>query len=112
MADIVVRISDKAYPHTVLVADVEQPILGFDFIWRYKISIIWNRQGELEIVDMKSDVCAPLTVHKVPEGTPLKLAPTELEGQFRNFQQYAQKQTQSAMEEQREVPIPKCTEIY
>ena len=46
-------------------------------------------------------------MHKVPEGTPLKLAPTELEGQFRNFQQYAQKQTQSAMEEQKEVPIPK-----
>ena len=83
--DIVVRINSKAYTHSVLVADVEQPILGFDFIWRYKISILWNIKGELEIVDMKSDVRAPLTVHKVPEGTPLKLASVELEGQFKTF---------------------------
>ena len=45
--DIVVRINDKAYSHTVLVVEVEQPILGFDFIWRYKISIIWNKQGQM-----------------------------------------------------------------
>ena len=56
---------------------------------------------------MKSDVHAPLTVHKVPEGSPLKLAPIELEGQFKTFQQYAQRQNQTAMEEQKEVPIPK-----
>ena len=74
-----VKINNKAYSHSVLIADVEQPILGFDFIWRYKISIIWNRQGELEIFDLKSDVRAPLTVHKVSEGTPLNLAPVELD---------------------------------
>ena len=81
-----VKINNKAYSHSVLIAGVEQPILGFDFIWTYKISIIWNKVGELEIVDMRSDVRAPLVVHKVPEGTPLKLAPIELEGQFKTFQ--------------------------
>ena len=32
--EIVIRISDKAYNHTVLVADVDQPIMRFDFVWR------------------------------------------------------------------------------
>ena len=73
--DIVFKINNKAYTHSVLIVDVDQPILGFDFIWRYKISIIWNRHGKLDLADMKSDVSAPLTVHKVPEGTSIKLAP-------------------------------------
>ena len=110
--DIVFKINNKAYTHSVLIVDVDQPILGFDFIWRYKISIIWNRHGELDIVDMKSDVRAPLTVHKVPEGTSIKLAPVELEGQFKTFQQYAQSKNQAAMEKQTEVPIPKrCRDL-
>ena len=53
---IVVKINNKAYSHSVLIADVEQPILGFDFIWTYKISIIWNKVDNLEIVDMRSEV--------------------------------------------------------
>ena len=77
-----VKINNKAYSHSVLIVDVEQHILGFDFIWTYKISIIWNKVGDLEIVDMRSEVRAPLVVHKVPEGTPLKLAPIQLESQF------------------------------
>ena len=101
------KINYKAYCHSVLIADDEQPILGFYFIWTYKISLVWNRVGDLELVDMRSEVRAPLVVHKVPGGTPLKLAPIQQENQFRTFQQYAQRQNQSAMEGEKEVPIPR-----
>ena len=77
--DIIVKINNKAYSHLVLIADIEQPILRFDFIWTYKISLVWNRVGDLELVDMRSEVRAPLVVHKVPGGTPLKLAPIKQE---------------------------------
>ena len=85
--DIVVKINNKAYSHSVLIADIEQPILGFDFIWTYKISLVWNRVRDLELVDKRSEVRAPLVVHKVPGGTPLKLAPIQQESQFKTFQQ-------------------------
>ena len=41
-----VQIGRKAYKHEVFVAHVQEPILGSDFIRKYRLSMILNEWGE------------------------------------------------------------------
>ena len=57
---IQIRIGRKTYNHVATIADVDQPVLGWDFCKKFKLSLVWNRFGDLEIWDQKAMIRAPL----------------------------------------------------
>ena len=105
--DIAIRIGRKTYNHRAVIADVEYPILGWDFVRHYKFSLQWNRFGDIELVDRKSNIRSPLQMKAVPHGTLLALCPTgkpPVHHQFKTYQQWAKVQEQKI--EKTQVPVP------
>ena len=57
---IQVRIGRKTYNHVAIIADVDQPVLGWDFCKKILLSLVWNEFGDLELWDQKAKIRAPL----------------------------------------------------
>ena len=57
---IQIRIGRKTYNHTAIIADVDQPVLGWDFCKKFLLSLVWNEFGDLELWDQKAMIRAPL----------------------------------------------------
>ena len=57
---IQIRIGRKTYNHIAIIADVDQPVLGWDFCKKYLLSLVWNEWGDLELWDPKAKIKAPL----------------------------------------------------
>ena len=74
-----VQIGRKAYKHEVFVAHVQEPILGSDFIRKYRLSMILNEWDELNLMDRKANISSTLKFEKLPEGTCLEHAPLDQE---------------------------------
>ena len=55
----------------VIIAQVEMPILGWDFIKTFRLSFDGNARGQYEIIDRRARVRQVLNVTYVPNGTPL-----------------------------------------
>ena len=53
---ITVRIGRKHYAHEVLVADIDQPVIGWDFCRRYLLSLVWSEFGDLYLWDPKAKI--------------------------------------------------------
>ena len=51
-----IKIGRKTYHHEVFKAEVEKPVLGWDFVRRNRLEIIWNDFGDNLIVDRKAKV--------------------------------------------------------
>ena len=71
-----VQINKKVYKKKVIIADVEKPILGQDFIALYRLDQVWEGD-ELYLVDKKTKNRSRLYIGPVEKGTPLNLAPIE-----------------------------------
>ena len=70
--EITIKIGRKTYLMPAVVCDIQQDILGMDFISRYKLNLEWDEfdQTELLIVDKKAQIRAPLTIVTVPTDIP------------------------------------------
>ena len=70
--ELVVKIGRKSYPIQAVVCDVQQDILGMDFINKFKLNFEWDQfdQSELYLVDRKAQIKAPLQCVTVPVTTP------------------------------------------
>lgn len=66
-----VKIGRKAYPIQAVVCDIQQDILGMDFISKFKLNFEWAfDQSELYIVDRKAQISEKLQVVTVPTDVP------------------------------------------
>ena len=102
-----IKIGRKNYNHTVIISDVETPIMGFDFIKRFKLDLVWSRWGDYQIFDKRAKIRKNLEFDIVPKGTLLNLAPIETEVPYKNYKQWSQIQTQKANEKTAENKIPR-----
>ena len=57
---IQIRMGRKTYNHVVTLADIDQPVLGWDFCRKFRLSLIWNEIGDLELYDAKANIRVPL----------------------------------------------------
>ena len=57
-------------------------------------------------MDRKANVRAPLEIHTVPKGVPLKLAPVQEATEYRTFQHYSQLKSQEALKSTKDPIIP------
>ena len=72
------------YFHTVVLCDLEQPILGFDFLLQFKLDFRWIK-GQCFLVDGQNHQRLPLKMDTVNKDT-LGLALLS----FNTFKQYSQ----------------------
>ena len=59
------KYATKPYKQKVIVAKVDQPILGFDFIIAYKLNLQWSGKNKCRLVDTLRNQSMPLTVDTV-----------------------------------------------
>ena len=69
--DIELQIGRKTYKIPAVICDVQQDILGMDFINKYKLNFEWDDfdQTELYLVDKKANIKKSLQVVTVPNNT-------------------------------------------
>ena len=61
-----IRIGRKTYFFNVLKAEVDSPVLGWDFIRHYRFDFIWNEFGDIMIRDKKSGIESFLNFKSIP----------------------------------------------
>ena len=61
-----VKIGRKEYWFNAYIADVEKPILGWDFIRSHKLDIVWNSFGDNVIFDRLAKVSQVLEFMSIP----------------------------------------------
>ena len=68
--EIKVKIGRKAYTMPAIICDIDQDILGMDFLSKYKLGFEWDGidQSELYLVDKKADIRKLLQTVTVPIG--------------------------------------------
>ena len=104
---VTIKINRKSYSHNIILTDVEIPILGWDFIKKYRLSQIWTEWGDLELVDKRANIKTTLKIEPVPKDTPLKLAPIEDDSEsapYKTFQEWSQNQNQKATKKIKKKP--------
>ena len=63
-----VKIGRKSYKYKVVVAKVKAPILGWDFIRKYKLDLVWGEFGDIFLRDKTAKIQKRLEHIKVPHG--------------------------------------------
>ena len=58
--EVEIRLNRKTYTILATIADIEQDIIGWDFLSKYKFDFAWNEFGDLYLHDKKADIKAPL----------------------------------------------------
>jgi transposase InsO family protein len=88
-----IRLGRKSFNMEVVIADIPKPIIGWDFLKKFRLNFEWAMDGseEVELVDKVSGIRAPLRIEPVHIGTHLDLAPIE---EPKSFLQWSQMQTQ------------------
>ena len=64
--EIEVGLGRKVYRINATVADIDQDIIGWDFIAKYKLDWRWSEFGDLCLYDRKANITAPLKFVTVP----------------------------------------------
>ena len=64
--NISIRIGRKTYPFRAIKANVQCPVLGWDFMKRHKLNLIWNQWGDITINDRKAKISSVLSYKSVP----------------------------------------------
>ena len=69
--EVTIKMGRKAYRIPAVVCDVQQDILGMDFINKYHLNFEWDEfdRSELYLVDKKAQIREPLQVVTVPTDT-------------------------------------------
>ena len=58
--DIVVKIGRKEYRFKAIKSEVDSPVLGWDFMWKHKLDIVWNEFGDNCIRDKVAKITTVL----------------------------------------------------
>ena len=67
--EVEIRLGRKSYPIMATIADVQQDILGWDFIAKHKLDMIWSETGlDLYLFDRKAKIKQPLKFYTLPAG--------------------------------------------
>ena len=61
-----IKIGRKEYHYQAIKADVQSPILGWDFFKHYRIGFRWNRWGDVVLFDRKAKISQVLKFKSVP----------------------------------------------
>ena len=64
--EISVKIGRKTYPFRAVIADVESPVIGWDFIRCHKVDFIWNAYGDICLRDSRSKITTVLEYKSMP----------------------------------------------
>ena len=65
-SQIAVKMNRKVIHYEVYKADVESPILGWDFVRKNKLDLVWSEFGDLFLEDKKSDIKTLLHYKPLP----------------------------------------------
>ena len=58
--DIIIKIGKKEYNYRAIKADVDSPVLGWDFVRRHKLNLVWNDWGDNCLVDKVANITTVL----------------------------------------------------
>ena len=64
--EVVIKLNRKQIKYNVIKADVESPILGWEFIRQKKLDFRWNDFGDITLYDKKSKISLVLHYKPVP----------------------------------------------
>ena len=64
--DISIKIGWKPYPSKIIKAQVESPIIGWDFMKHHKLDLRWNDSDQITIYDKTSKVSSVLHLKPIP----------------------------------------------
>ena len=64
--EVTIRINRKAYKILATIADVDQDIIGWDFISKHKLGFDWSEFGDLVICDKRAKIRATLKCVAIP----------------------------------------------
>ena len=64
--EIEIRIGRKTYRHKAAITDIAEPIVGFDFMRKHKVTFLWGQWGDLYLHDQISDSKTLLQFKSVP----------------------------------------------
>ena len=56
------RLGRKEYHINAVIAAVPTPIFGWDIFDKYKLSLDWNDQGDLVVMDKKADISSGIQI--------------------------------------------------
>ena len=65
--DVDIKIGRKSYPFKINKAEVESPILGWDFMDQHKLDLRWNEEDKITIYDRKAKLSTELHFKPVPK---------------------------------------------
>ena len=65
--NINIKIGQKDYPFKIIKAEVESPIVGWDFMSEHKLDLRWNQDDKITIYDRKSKHSSMLHFKPVPK---------------------------------------------
>ena len=64
--EVTLRLGRKTYKLDVVIAEVDQPIIGWDFISRYKLDFEWGQFDDLYLVDKRANIKHTLSCVTIP----------------------------------------------
>ena len=53
---VTIKIGRKSYHYQAIKADVQSPIIGWDFFRHYRIGFRWTKWGDIELFDKKANI--------------------------------------------------------
>ena len=64
--DVTIKIGRKPYHFKAVIADVENPVVGWDFVKHHRIDFVWNDFGDICLRDARSGIFKALEYKSVP----------------------------------------------
>ena len=72
--EVSVRINRKKYDIRAIKTDVENPILGWNFVRKHRLTLDWSPWGDAEIIDKRAKIKQVLKYKAIPVSQPRKLS--------------------------------------
>ena len=63
---ISIKIGEKNYPFKIIKAQVEAPLLGWDFMTHHQLDLRWNDQKQITIFDKQDQTSSVLELKSIP----------------------------------------------
>ena len=64
--EVMIKIGRKEYKFKAIKANVKTPVLGWDFMRKHKLNLIWNDFGDITIYDAKAQISKSLQFKSLP----------------------------------------------
>ena len=63
--EICIKIGRKEYRYQAIKADVDHPVLGWDFVRKHRLNLVWNEYGDNCLVDKIAQITTVLTYKSI-----------------------------------------------